>query len=91
MRQRRTQDSVLFQGMIENRDRYNADVVVPLPDVSGIPAANRPGPNFFQEAIDGHARSANQRMPKISCPVKNPDSDRSMKLADTRQGALYGA
>jgi hypothetical protein len=91
MQQRRTQDAVLFQGMIENRDRYNADVVIPLPDVSGIPAANRPGPNFFQEAIDGHARSANGAMPKVSCPVKNPDSQHSIDLADRRQGALYGA
>jgi hypothetical protein len=91
MRQRRTQDSVLFEGMIENRDRYNGDVVIPLPDVSGMPAANRPGPNFFQEAIDGHARSANGALPKISCPVRNPDSEHSIALADRRQGALYGA
>lgn len=91
MRQRRTADSVLITGMIENRDRYNGDVVVPIPDVSGVGATSRFGPNFFQEAIDGHARAANSSLPKISCPVKNPDSQRSIELADRRQGALYGA
>ena len=90
MRQRRTQDAALIQAMIENRDRYNGQIVVPLPDVSGIPAANRPGPNFFQEAIDGHARLANSTLPKINCPVKNADSDRSVRQAELRQGLLYG-
>ena len=90
MRQRRTQDAGLIQAMIENRDRYNAGVVVPMPDVSGIPVANRPGPNFFQEAIDGHARLANAMLPKIECPVKNPGSERAEKLASLRQGFLYG-
>jgi hypothetical protein len=91
MRQRRTQDAVLIQGMIEVRDRYNADVVVLSPDVSSVPAANRPGPNFFQEAVDGNARIANMMMPKVYCPVRDPDKQRQEALADRRQGALYGA
>lgn len=91
MRQRRTADAVLIQAMIENRDRFNGEVVVPMPNVASLPAANRPGPNFFQEAIDGLARQANSQLPKISCPVMNPDSEGSIKLADRRQGALYSA
>lgn len=90
MRQRRTADGVLIQAMIENRDRYNGEVAVLMPDVSGIPAANRPGPNFFQESIDGNARLANATMPRINCPTMNPDSDRSVKLASMRQGFYYG-
>ncbi len=90
MRQRRTQDAYLIQAMIENRDRYNGGVVVPMPDVSSLPVANRPGPNFFQEAVDGHARLANAVMAKIECPVKNPGSEHSEGLAALRQGFLYG-
>ena len=91
MRMRRTADSVLIQAMIENRDRYNGDVITLMPDVSSIPAANRPGPNFFQESLDGLARVANASMPKVNCPVKNPDSPRSEHLAEIRQGAILGA
>jgi hypothetical protein len=90
MRQRRTADAFLIQAMVENRDRYNGGVVVPMPDVSSIPVANRPGPNFFQEAVDGHARLANSVQAKIECPVKNPGSNRSEELASLRQGFLYG-
>ncbi len=90
MRQRRTQDAALIQAMIENRDRYNGTVVVPMPDVSSLPVANRPGPNFFQESVDGHARLANAMLPKIDCPTRNPGSERSEKLASLRQGMLYG-
>ncbi|MDE2022286.1 MAG: hypothetical protein KGI71_05250 [Patescibacteria group bacterium] len=90
MRQRRTADAVLIQAMIENRDRYDGDVVVLQPDVSGVPAANRPGPNFFQEAIDGNARLANSTMPKISVPVRNPGNSRQAAKSELRQGALYG-
>jgi len=91
MRQRRTADEVLIRAMVENRDRYNLDVVVPTPDLSSIPAANRPGPNFFMDAIDGHAQAANSVMPKINCPIVNPESDHSKALAERRQGALYGS
>ncbi len=90
MRQRRTQDAVLIQAMIENRDRYNGDTVVIQPDVSSLPVANRPGPNFFQETVDGQARLANATMPKITTPAKNPESKRSEHLAELRQGLLYG-
>ncbi len=90
MRQRRTQDSVIIQEMIENRDRYNGDVVVIQPDVSSLPVANRPGPNFFQEAVDGNARLANATMPKITAPTINPESKRSEKLAENRQALMYG-
>lgn len=90
-RQRRTADSVLIQGMIEIRDRYNADVVTPQPDVSGLPVANRPGPNFFLEGIDGNARAANQMLPKVNSPVMDPESDREIKKAGIRTGAFLGA
>jgi hypothetical protein len=89
MRQRRTADSVLIQGMIEVRDRFNGDVIVPLPDVSANVAANRPGPNFFQESLDGLARQANAMLPKIGCPVKNPGSPASEERSDKLQAALY--
>jgi hypothetical protein len=91
MRQRRTADGVLIRAMIENRDRYNGDTIVVSPSVASIPAGNRPGPNFFQESVDGLARSANASLPKINCPVMNPDDEASEKLASKRQGALYGA
>ena len=91
MRQRRTQDGVLIQGMIENRDRYNGETITIVPDVSGLPAANRPGPNFFQEGIDGVARLANAALPKIFCPVNHPDAEKAKALSDRRTGAFYNA
>ncbi len=86
---RREQDAPLIQAMIANRDRYNAEIVTLLPDVSNVPAGTQPGPNFFVEAIDGIARLANQDLPKIICPVLNPGEERSEKKADIRQAALY--
>jgi hypothetical protein len=77
--------------MISNRDRYNAEIVTLLPDVSNIPATTQPGPNFFIEGIDGLARLANQDLPKIICPVLNPGEDASMKKASIRQAAMYHA
>jgi hypothetical protein len=90
MRQRRTADSVLIRAAIQNRDRFNGDVITVMPDVSSIPAVNRPGPNFFQEAVDGLARSANAIMPKINTPVYDPGKPKSEELSAIRQGALYG-
>jgi hypothetical protein len=88
MRMRRSQDSLLIQQMIEVRDRYNGDTVVPLPDVAGYEAMNRPGPNFVQEAVDGVARRANSMLPRIACPPLDP-SDAETHRAERRQGALY--
>ena len=88
---RREQDSPLIQAMIANRDRYNAEVVTLLPDVSNVPANTQPGPNFFLEGIDGIARIANQNLAKIDCPVTDPGEDKAIKKASVRQAALYGA
>jgi len=89
MRMRRSMDSKLIQGMIEIRDRYQGDTVVPLPDVAGMEAMERPGPNFIQEAVDGVARRANSMLPRISCPALDT-SDTERERADRKRGALYG-
>ena len=73
------------------RDRYNADVVTPSPSVSGVAAANRPGPNFFQEGIDGLARTANESLPKIYLSGPRPRKGQFAKTRlTTRRRALRG-
>ena len=91
MRQRMMADDPFIRQMTATQLRYNGDLVVLQPDVTGIPAANRPGPNFFVEGIDGVARIANANLPKITCPIENPDDPASSKIAEIRQGVLYSA
>lgn len=90
MRQRRTMDSRLIRGMIAVRDRYNGDIVVPLPDVKNSPAMAPPVPNLVIEAIDNLAMRANSTMPRITSPPRNPESESSRARAETKRRALYG-
>ena len=90
MRQRRMMDSRLIRGMIEVRDRYNGDVIVPMPDVKGTPAMAPPTPNLIIEAIDGLAMRANASMGRITSPPKDSASESSRAIAETKRRALYG-
>src|ERR1700722_13842606 len=71
MRQRRSQDSILFSQGIEVRDRYNGDVVIPLTDVKGSPVLDIPGPRLIAEAIDGIAMQASSSRPSIVTPANS--------------------
>lgn len=91
MRQRRSQDSLLIRQMIDIRDRYNNDVVLPLPTVQNSPEIEPPVPRLIAQAIDGTAMRAASPNPAITCPALNPASSLSVKKADIRRRRLYGA
>lgn len=90
MRQRRTMDDRLIKGMIAVRDRYNGDVVVPMPDVKNSPAMAPPVPNLVIEALDSLAMRANSTTPRITMPPLDWKSSSSNDHAETRRRSMYG-
>lgn len=89
MVQRRSQDSSLIRQMIDIRDRYNGDVVVPLPDVDGEPQLPMVAAQLITDGIDNTAMQAASARPSIYAPAADPTSTRSRKRADERRRALY--
>jgi hypothetical protein len=89
MRQRRSQDSILIRQAIDIRDRYNGDVVIPMPDVKDQPTIDPPTPRLITQAIDGTAMTAASSRPVIECPILNMSSSRSKTASETRRKALY--
>lgn len=91
MRQRRSQDSILIRQMVDVRDRYNGDVVIPMPDVNDAPTIDPPTPRLITQAIDGTAMTAASSRPVIECPIANMASDLSKNRSETRRRFLYGS
>lgn len=91
MRQRRSQDTLLISQMIDIRDRYNNDVILPLPTLKDSPELTPPVPRLIAQAIDGTAMRAASPNPTISCPAMNPASDLSKRRAETRRRRLYAS
>ena len=89
MRQRRSQDSILIRQMIEIRDRYNGDVVLPVPDVDGNPTLDIPTPRLIAMSIDGYATRAASTKPTIKTPYIDAASATSRNAAEIRRKVLY--
>lgn len=88
MWQRRQRDSNLLRQMIEARDRYNGDVVVPMPDVDGEPTMGSLSPQIVADGIDHNAMRAASVIPSISCPALG-NKVRAKENAALRRRALY--
>lgn len=91
---RRSQDEELKKAMIEVRDRYNGDYVIPLPSVKGQPEMDAPVPRLIADGVDGLAMAASSVRPIISVPALDATKDRgvrSLEYANIRRRALYGA
>ncbi|MDE2106176.1 MAG: hypothetical protein KGL39_53645, partial [Patescibacteria group bacterium] len=88
-RQRRSQDSLLIRQMIDARDRYNGDVILPLPDVDGAPDMEPPTARLIAQAIDGSAMRAASPNPVITCPSLKPGRTQYENKAGVRRRALY--
>jgi hypothetical protein len=89
MRQRRSQDSILFSQGIEVRDRYNGDVVIPLTDVKGSPVLDIPAPRLIAQAIDGSAMQASSSRPSIvTASTSLTEANAELKRA-IRRNAMY--
>lgn len=89
--QRRSQDTSLIRAMIDVRDRYNGDVVVPLPDVDGEPQMPMVAGQLISDGIDNTAMQAASQRPSIFCPAVDGTLSKSRKQAEQRKRALYAA
>lgn len=89
---RRRLDSSLKRSMIEVRDRYNGDIVLPLIDVEGEPTLKSPSPQLIADAIDNAAMRAASTRPAIHVPALRPEKFQgvgSRAYSDIRRKALY--
>ena len=85
--------SPLIQKMLEVQTMYDADVVIPLPDVKGEPNMPDLTPQLMSDVIDGLARRASSVRPMVFSPAKNAYDADSKKLALDRVrmlNAVYG-
>lgn len=88
LQKRMSEEGALKRRMIEVRDRYNADYVVPLPSVEGQPEMSAPVPNLVADGIDNLAMMAASVVPSIYVPAIDPTKERgvrSMEFARTRK------
>lgn len=94
MARRRSAQSPLIDQMIAVRDRYNADVVVPVPDTDDDVPLNSLAPLLIADAVDNAALYAAQVCPTISVPALEMNKltgQRSTDFASRRRKALYMA
>lgn len=88
----RKADTRLKQQMIEVRDRYNGDVVMPLLDVEGEPTLQSPSPQLIADAIDASAMRAASTWPTIDVPAVDPaklQGKGSVEFAGIRRRSIY--
>lgn len=91
LQQRRDDQSPLFAAMIEVRNRYNADYVVPLPTLDDQPEFPPLTPALVANGVDAPALSASQVIPDIFCPPIDPikmEGKRSLEYARKRNHAI---
>ena len=88
MRQRRSQDTYLIRAMIDVRDRYNGDIIIPLPDVVGQPKLQPPIAQLLAIAIDNLARKASEVRPRVTVPNMVPGSKVAAKHSENTRRAI---
>ena len=88
---RRSNDSSVIQRMIDIRDRYNNDVVVPVVEMPDQPEMRALMPQLIHDGIEGYAMRAAAQMPAITIPALKPSSQRSREFAAIRRRALYAS
>mgnify|MGYP001614376870 CR=1 FL=1 len=85
---RRLSQSPLIERMMDVRDRYNADIIVPVPDVDDDIPLSCLAPLLIAAAVDNTALYAAQARPTISVPALDAGSTRSTDYASRRRKAL---
>lgn len=85
---RRLAQSPLIQRMIEVRDRYLGDVIVPAPSMDDDIPLSQLSPLLIADAVDGQADYASQAQPTISVPALDASSSRSVDYASRRRKAV---
>lgn len=91
IQQRQSNDSALIKSMRLIQEKYNADYVIPHPDVRGEPSLPPLTPHIIAEAIDHTAMRAASVRPMVSCPPVDPGKPTgkdSVDHADRRRMAV---
>ena len=91
VRQRQDIQSPLLSKMIDIKERYNGDYVIPLPSMDEEPILPPLTPALISENIDAVAQRAASVTPYIGCPAVDPSKERgkrSRQYADIRKRAL---
>lgn len=91
MESRRNTNSPIIDQMIEVRDRYNADWV--LPNLSAEVMAQMPNlsPQIIADTVDNYGMRAGSVLPAVRCPAIKPEKQvgpQSRQYANIRQGIL---
>lgn len=90
--QRRSHDAPLIRRMVETKNFYNGDVIIPLIDADGSPNMEVLMPHLVAEGIDGNAMRAAGPMPTIHVPALNQLKEkgiRSQEYAAIRRRVMY--
>jgi hypothetical protein len=85
---RRLAQSPLIKRMIDIRDRYSGDVIVPAAAVDDDVPLSSLSPLLIADAVDGQADYASQAQPIISVPALDAASSRSTDYASRRRKAV---
>ena len=91
VRQRQDVQSPLLAKMLDVKDRYNGDYVIPIPSMDDEPVLPPLTPALISENIDAVAQRAASVMPFIGCPAIDGSKERgvrSREYADIRRRAL---
>ena len=91
IRHREEAQSPLLARMMEIKERYNGDYVIPLPSMDEEPVLPPLTPALISENIDAIAQRAASVTPYIGCPAVDPGKERgrnSRQYADIRKRAL---
>jgi hypothetical protein len=78
----------LHARMVEVRDTYNGDVVIPLPEISKHEQATVA--NLTQRGLDAIAQRAASVLPDLHYPALRPSIKASVEKATTRRKVNYG-
>lgn len=92
MESRRSANSLLLEKMLQVRNRYDGDIVIPLPEMDSEGSSSPMTPALVAETIDNHALRAASVRPIISCPPLDPLKDtgvRSKEFAGIRTRTLH--
>tara|TARA_Y100001949_G_C15985702_1_gene330469 strand:- start:1097 stop:2932 length:1836 start_codon:yes stop_codon:yes gene_type:complete len=93
VRQRQDAQTPLLKRMLEVKERYNGEYVIPLPSLENEPVLPPLTPALIAENIDAVAQRAASVMPFIGCPAIDASKERgvrSREYADIRRRALAG-
>lgn len=85
---RRDAQAPVIQRMIEVRDRYDGDVIVPAPSMDDDIPLSSLAPLLIADAVDNQADLAAQAQPSINVPALDAASSRSADYASRRRKAV---